>query len=290
MTRTRWILLGLSFIASAASAQGSGATPWDSVGKILQAPAAATGGIVRYNFPRSDLTVRIGDVVVAPAIALVSWAGFGTIGPDTVVMGDLIATGQEIGPVLRQLKADGIGITAIHNHLAGEEPSIRYIHYMGAGSALDLAAKVHRAFALTGAPQPVHVAPAAPPTIDTALVFRVLGASGRANGPLVLLSFNFVPGGVTIEGKAVPAPLGYGSPINLQAVSAARVVATGDFTVPAEKVAGVTAALTTAAMNPTAMHSHLVGEKPTLYYIHFWADGPTEDVLRGLRAAIDAAR
>ena len=290
MTRNWWILLGSPFLASGASGQAGGAAPWDSVGKILQAPATATGGIVRYNFPRSDLTVRIGDVVVAPAIALVSWAGFGMIGADTVVMGDLITTGPELGPVMRQLKADGIGFTAIHNHLAGEEPTLRYVHYMGAGSALDLAAKVHRAFALTGAPQPVRATPATPPTIDTALVFRILGASGRANGAVALLSFNFVPGGVTIEGKAVPAPLGYGSPVNLQAISATRVVATGDFTVPAEKVAGVEAALTTASITPTAMHSHLVGEVPKLYYIHFWADGPTEDVLRGLRAAIDAAR
>lgn len=38
------------------------------------------------------------------------------------------------------------------------------------------------------------------------------------------------------------------------------------------------------------VHSHLIGEQPSLYYIHFWADGSPTDVLRGLRAALDAAR
>jgi len=40
----------------------------------------------------------------------------------------------------------------------------------------------------------------------------------------------------------------------------------------------------------TAVHSHLIGESPTIYYIHFWADGTLADVTRGLRAAIDAGR
>lgn len=41
---------------------------------------------------------------------------------------------------------------------------------------------------------------------------------------------------------------------------------------------------------PWGVHSHLVDERPTIYYMHFWADGPLPDVLRGLRAALDAAR
>ena len=39
-----------------------------------------------------------------------------------------------------------------------------------------------------------------------------------------------------------------------------------------------------------AVHSHLIAESPHLYYIHFWADGPLQDVLAGMRAALDAAR
>ncbi|MBI1967687.1 MAG: DUF1259 domain-containing protein [Gemmatimonadetes bacterium] len=282
------LLCGL--LAAPASGQAGAGAPWDSVGKILQAPVAAAAGAVRYNLPRTDLTVRVGDVVVAPAIALVGWAGFATMGSDTVAMGDLVVTGAELGPVLRQLAADRIAVTAIHNHLAGEEPSIRYVHFMETGPALDLAVRLRRVFALTGTPVPVRPSLPAPPVLDTAEIFRMLGVSGRANGSVVLMGFNFVPAGVTIGDVAVPAPLGYGSPINLQAVSAARVVATGDFAVPGDKVAGIVAALAAGGITATAMHSHLVGESPTLYYIHFWADGQLQEVLRGLRAVIDAAR
>lgn len=279
-------------IAAAAPAQPQAVlgAPWDSVGNLLCAPGTAGGGVYRYTVPRTDLTVRVGDVVVSPALALGSWAAFGTFGADTVVMGDLVVTAAELGPALRQLAADGIAVTAIHNHLSGENPPLKYVHFMGRGRAFELATKVRHALERTGAPLPARAALPAPVTIDTALVFRALGVPGRASGPVVQLSLNFLPGGATLHGHPLPAALGYGSPINLQAVSARRAVATGDFAVVGAKVEPILQALARHGIVATAVHSHLINESPTLYYIHFWADGALPDVVRGLRAAIDAAR
>lgn len=278
------------FGAPSARAQAGGGAPWDSVGRVLGARVAESGGVYRYNFPRSDLTVRVGDVTVEPGLALGSWAGFAAMGSDTVVMGDLVVTASELGGVLRQLSDDGLAVTAVHNHLVGEEPRIMYVHYEGRGGALALAQKVDRALARTGAPRPVRVSEPRPVAIDTALVFRELGARGRAAGRLVQLGFNLVPRPVTMHGHAVPAALALGTPVNLQLVDGNRVVATGDFTVTAEQLDPVLDALARHGIVATAVHSHLVGESPTLYYMHFWADGPLPEVLRGLRAALDAAR
>lgn len=274
-------------LAAGARAQGA---PWDSVSSILRAPPSPITAGVRYNLPRTDLRVRIGDVAVAPAIALVSWVGFGVVDPDTVVMGDLVVTAEELRGVLAQLEADGIAVTAVHNHLVGESPQVTYVHYEGRGPALVLAEGVARALARTGVPRPVRPAPAAPVSIDTALVFHELGARGRANGAVVQFAFMLVPDTVRLHGHIVPAALAYSTPINLQAVSPSRAVATGDFTVTAAQVDAVLDALARHGITATAVHSHLVGETPTLYYIHFWADGPLTDVARGLRAALDAAR
>lgn len=49
-------------------------------------------------------------------------------------------------------------------------------------------------------------------------------------------------------------------------------------------------ALARQGITATAVHSHLIGEAARLYYIHCWADGALDDALRGLRAAVDAAR
>src|SRR5207247_6297928 len=127
-------------------------------------------------------------------------------------------------------------------------------------------------------------------TVDAALVFNPLGLRGRPQGAVAQLSVVLVPGTVTLHGRTVTPALGYGTPINIQVVGPDRAVATGDFTVLAAKVAPVFEALTAHGITATALHSHLVGEEPKLYYMHFWADGSLTDVLRGLRAGLDAAR
>jgi len=273
-----------------ASAQTPLGAPWDSVGRILQTSGSATGGYYRYTWPRRDVTLRIGDVTVSPALALGAWAGFSGDAANATVMGDLVLTSGEVKPVLAELGRRGIAVTAIHNHLVGEDPKITYVHFHAEGNPVELAGRLDRVLALTGAPRPVTAAAPQPVTIDTALVFNTLGLRGRAQGAVAQVSVVLVPGTVTLNGKAVTPALGYGTPINIQVISPDRAVATGDFTVLAAKVSPVFDALTAHGITATALHSHLVGAEPTLYYMHFWADGPLPEVLRGLRAALDAAR
>ena len=274
----------------AARAQAPLGATWDSVGAVLKAPGAFTGGYYRYNLPRRDITLHLGDVTVSPALALGAWAGFGGTPSQAMVMGDLVLTNAELKPVLAELARQHLDVTAIHNHLSGEEPRITYVHFHGQGRAVDLATRLDEAIALTATPRPVAAAAPAPVTIDTATIFRALGAAGKSQGSVAQLSYILVPGRVTMHGRTVIPALGYGSPVNVQMVSATRLVATGDFAVLGTKVSGVVNALAANGITATAVHSHLIGEVPVIYYIHFWADGPPADLLHGLRAAIDAGR
>jgi hypothetical protein len=43
-------------------------------------------------------------------------------------------------------------------------------------------------------------------------------------------------------------------------------------------------------LTATAVHHHLVGEEPKIYFVHFWGDAPLTDLLRALRAALDATK
>ena len=283
-------LLVASHLPAVGVGQAPLGAPWDSVGRILQTSGSATGGYYRYSWPRRDVTLRIGDVTVSPALALGAWAGFSGDAADATMMGDLVLTSGEVKPVLAELTRQRIAVTAIHNHLVGEEPKITYVHFHAEGNALELASRLDRVLALTGAPRPVVAAAPQPVTIDTALVFTTLGLRGRAQAAVAQLSVVLVPGTVTMHGRTVTPALGYGTPINIQVLSPDRAVASGDFTILAAKVAPVFDALTAHGITATALHSHLVGAEPTLYYMHFWADGPLTEVLRGLRAALDAAR
>lgn len=283
-------LLLLLTLPATAFGQGAPPAPWDSIAKILGTTPTTTGGYYRYALPRRDLTLRIGDVTVAPGLALGTWAGFAGDPADVTMMGDLVVTRDELKPVLSELARQRIGVTAIHNHLAGETPQITYVHFHAQGPALVLAVRLDSVLARTGVPRPVTPAAPAPLTIDTALVFGTLGVSGRAQGAVAQVSAQLIPVQVTMDGRPVNAALAHATPINLQMVGPDRLVATGDFTVLGSRVAAVLDALTGHGITATALHSHLVGEAPHLYYMHFWADGPVTRVLQGLRAALDAAR
>ena len=293
-TRSKFLALTL-LIAVVQPASSRAANPlagaaWDSVATILQTKDVFAAGYHRFNLPRRDLTLRVGDVTVAPELAQGGWAGFSDDPDMAMLMGDLVLTSTELSPVLAELAAQNLDVTAIHNHLVGEEPRLVYVHFGGHGRAVELARRLDRVLALTATPRPVAPAASAPLAIDSALVFSGLGRSGRTHGSVAQVSFMLVPGQVTMDGMEVTPALGYASPVNIQAVDATRAVATGDFAVTGRQVEPMLRAFATHGITATALHTHMIGESPTLYFIHFWADAPLAKLVAGLRAVVDAAR
>ena len=289
MTRTRLtmaVLVALGAAPGAARAQ----TAWDSVATILRTPAVDANGYTRFNLPRADLTVRVGDVTVATPLAAGAWVGFAGTPEDAMMMGDLVLVAAEVGPVESQLVRDGIEITAVHNHLIGETPTLTYVHLHAHGAAATIATKLARAVALTATPLPVAAGPPPPLTIDTLRVSRAMRVRGRARGAVMQFSAVKVTDSVTVDGRALVPALAYATPINIQQVSPTRFLAAGDFALTAGGVQPVLQSLVLEGFTITAVHSHLVGESPTVTYIHFWADDTPEHVLGALRAAMQVAR
>ena len=165
------VALGVVSAPGIAAADPASGAAWDSVAKILQTPDAFAGGYHRFNLPRRDIALRLGDVGVAPELALGAWAGFSDAAADAMMMGDLVLMSAELGPVLAELARQGLDVTAIHNHLVGEEPKLVYVHFHGMGRAVELASRLDRAVALTATPRPVAPAAPRPLGIDTTAVF-----------------------------------------------------------------------------------------------------------------------
>ena len=271
------------------AAQPAGSTAWDSVSVILRVPPAPSSGFHRFNFPRRDLTVRVGDVTVSPGLALTGWAGFAGEPDASMVMGDLIVLASELEGVVAGLLTRGFEVSAIHNHLAGEQPAILYVHFGGRGAATLLARSLDSVLARTAAPRTLTPPPSPPLSVDTSAVFGGLGLSGRANGAVASVSPVLVPP-VTLEADSLVRTMVAASPINIQMLAGGRAATSGDFAVTADKVQPLLRALSAAHITPTAVHSHLVGERPSISYVHFWGVGPLDGIVRGLRAALDAAR
>ena len=262
---------------------------WTALGAVLGAKPVAQPGVHRFNFPRSDLTVRMGDVTIAPALALTSWAAFTDDTSSTIVMGDLVVIAPELPALLAALSSAGIAVTAVHNHLVGEDPRVMYVHYHGHGASQQLAAGLAHALAATATPRPAAASPSMPVTIDTARIHAALQSEPKGNGAIASVGMPLLKSEIVVDGLVVPVTLGLSSPINFQRVSDQRWLATGDFAVTSAQVQPIVRALIEAGITPTAIHSHLLGETPTVYFIHFWADGAPTKVLSGLGAAVKAA-
>jgi hypothetical protein len=74
-----------------------------------------------------------------------TWAAFAGSDAQAVVDGDFAMLEDEMQPVLKTLRAGGINIVAIHQHMTHEQPHYLFMHYWGKGSAQDLADIIKKA-------------------------------------------------------------------------------------------------------------------------------------------------
>lgn len=273
------------------STESTKATPadWPAVDKALgRTGMNQPDGVRRYSIPRSDLSVRLDGVQIKPALALGGWLGFQPMGNDSVVMGDLVLTPEEVNPVMSALLNDGIQVTAIHNHLLRASPQTIYMHVRGQGDAARLAAAFRTALAKSRTPL---AAPAPPPKpasvdLDTASLDRVMGKQGKVNGGVY--QFTIPRAEKIIENGMAEGPsMGNGTAINFQPVGGGRAATTGDFVLVAKEVDPVMRALRSNGFEITALHSHMLGEQPSMYFLHFWAVGNASELATTLRKAVD---
>jgi hypothetical protein len=229
--------------------------------------------------------VTIGGVPVAPGLALGSYAAFKQEPQGALAVGDLVLLEDEIEPVMQSLKASGLQITALHNHLRGERPHVMYMHFMGTGNAAAIANALHKALALSRTPMGVPKAAVTAKPWFASTVEQELGRTGKASNGVLAIS---VPrqANITMQGMLVPPAMGVAVGLNFESVGSTRVATTGDFVLIGSEVAAVQRALTEHGIEVTALHSHMIGDSPTLYYMHFWAVGAPKDIASALKDAL----
>ncbi|NUO38030.1 MAG: DUF1259 domain-containing protein [Gemmatimonadaceae bacterium] len=284
--------LATALVSGLAAGQqtSSKSSDWSAVDQALgRKGAAQPGDVMKYSFPRSDLQVTVNGVQVKPGFALGSWIAFKRTTASAMMMGDLVLAEDEVAPVMRVLQQGGVEQTALHNHVLGETPRVMYMHVMGHGDPAKLAQAVRTALGESRTPIEAPAAPAAAaPTIDldTAVVARALGTSGKVNGGVYQVS---IPRRerVTDHGMEVPPSMGVATAINFQPTGGGKAAITGDFVMIASEVNPVIRALEQHGITPTALHSHMLTESPRLFFMHFWANDDAATLAKGLRAALD---
>ena len=305
MHKTLWTAAIIGTLATTASAQNVNwqvfAEPfvssahaqdvnWQQVDNVLGRKPAVTGDVHRYGFPRSDLSVTLDGVTIKPALALGGWVAFKPAHGGVMVMGDLVLLESEISPVMAKMIADGLEITAVHNHLLRANPETFYMHIAGHGDPAKIATAIHDALAESKTPLTVAASSSAAPAIDldTAQLDQIIGVKGKDNGGVYQFG---VPRRDPIKQAGMdlsPAgPLGVATGIGFQPTGGGKAAITGDFVLTSNEVNPVIMALRTHGIEVTALHSHMLDEEPRLFFMHFWANDDAIKLAKGLRAALD---
>ena len=55
------------------------------------------------------------------------------------ITGDFVLTGDEVNPVIRTLRSNGIEVTAVHSHMLDEQPRLFFLHFWANDDAEKLA-------------------------------------------------------------------------------------------------------------------------------------------------------
>lgn len=278
-------VLGVASAPAVAQAQATGWAAVDSA--VGRAGTAQDGGVWTYRFPRRDLTVKVGEVTVLPGLALRSWVAFKRATGGAMMMGDLVLLESEVSPVIAKLEELGVHATALHNHLQGESPRVMYLHINGRGDPVKLGHAIHSALALTATPDAVPDGKglAIRFQLDTTELAAALGRKGKVSDGAWGAG---VPRAESIRvgGMVVPPAMGLATSIGVQPLGEGKAAVAGDFVLLPGEVTPVVRALRAAGITVTAIHSHMVDERPRLIFVHYWATGDALALARALRGVL----
>lgn len=280
----RILFLTIFFYSIVAFAQTD--TTWDSVPKVLGRAGKLTDGIYKVGFPRTDLHVSINGTTVFPAAGLGTWMAFRKADETNFVAdGDLVLLAIEVNPAISALQAGGIEVTAVHNHLIGEEPQVMYVHFFGRAGLEKLLTTLRYALDKTKTP----IAPPAPapsqPLPGKKEIEAIMGKAGTENGSVLAFSFARLHG-IAMHHETLAPAMGMATAINFQP-SPKGVAATGDFVLREGEVKTVLESLRKDNVLVTAVHNHLYDDEPRMVFVHFWAEGKAAEVATALKHALD---
>jgi biopolymer transport protein ExbD len=118
--------------------------------KIVGQEGEQTGAVYKITIGRPDMPLKEMGAAINARMGLNTWAAFYGSDADAVVAGDVAMRAEEVTPVLKALRSNGIDVVAIHHHMTATEPTVYFLHYWGRGPAEKLAGGFRAAVDQTG--------------------------------------------------------------------------------------------------------------------------------------------
>lgn len=117
---------------------------------IFHNQVKANKGVCELQIERKALWLRLFGQIFGPEMFHFSFsANFKTVGQNTYVYGEFSLRESEIQGVIDALRSAKIEVSALHNHIYGEQPRILFLHFQGKGNQMKLAEGIKKAIEST---------------------------------------------------------------------------------------------------------------------------------------------
>lgn len=244
--------------------------------------------------PRNDLKITVKGEAVPIPFGFGGWVSIKKTvdGKTAMLMSDTVLLQEEVNPLISAAHANGLEISAIHNHFFYEEPRIFYMHLHGMGAPADLAKRFAAAInqsKLAPANQPTAAAGSGPTgkeNFNVPALDAIVKYTGTVNGP----TYKYTVGRDDLTIMAMGAEMTPSIGLNSWASFAGnydKAHIAGDIAMLQTEVNPVIKALRQNNLEVVAVHNHMLGDDPHIIFLHYYGQEPATTLAQGFRAALN---
>ena len=128
-----------SSVSGGVSNVSSGQIDTASIAKLVSHEGEQSGQVYKITIGRDDINLKEMGAPINARMGLNTWAAFFGSDANAEVAGDVAMLANEVTPVLKALRGNGLNVVAIHNHMIGGTTMVYFLHYWGTGPAEKLA-------------------------------------------------------------------------------------------------------------------------------------------------------
>ncbi len=115
-----------------------------TVQQVLGRKGTLAGTVLQLGVPRAERIEEHGMEIPA-SMGMGTALNFQRVGTQVATTGDFVLIATEVNPVIRELRSQGIEVTALHSHMLAETPRLFFMHFWSVGSPEKIAGALRAA-------------------------------------------------------------------------------------------------------------------------------------------------
>lgn len=237
---------------------------------------------------REDLKISMSGVKMIPRMGLTSWVTFKKINNETIIVGDLVLTEDQISPVMRIVLENGLRITSLENHYLWESPKVMFMHIEGSGKETQLALAVGKIFKEINQTSngngsfPLVNVDISKTTLQPQKIDSILQKRGTFKDGVYKITFSKK---TSLDGNEIGSEMGINTWASF-AGSDKEAVVVGDFATEKSILEKVLLSLQKSGIYVVSIHQQASNQDPQIVFLHYVGVGSTQHLAKGIHAAL----